>query len=288
MRRNDQHGPAMKLHRSPRFGEVSKAGLGRQTTENVGLQPIGTLVAKNTLALGEAANMGVMPDGSERANRERCSQRTEGGSVGRGRGGARNKTYRISEGLTGRQVTNLVDAVEHAARVNLPLNRMVTVHWQAAGVPPKAMSRATGRFLDLLSKTLKRHGSSTAWVWVHENGDDKGGHCHLLVHVPSSLVRYISCRQRSWLKRITGKPYKRRTILSRPVGGLLGLEVGNPDLHALNLRETLNYLIKGTDQQTAEVRHLTRLQAAGPVYGKRCGTSQNIGCKARKDYHGQQ
>jgi hypothetical protein len=281
-----RHGHAMKLHRSYGFGEVSNAGPQQELAEDTGLQPTGTFVAVSTLALGVAANIVVTPDESERAHRERCSERTEGGTVGRGRGGPRNKANRASVSLSEKQVANVKAAVAHAERIGLPLNRMMTVHWEASGVPLEAMAKATGRFTDFLSKALTRHGSRTAWAWVHENGESKGGHCHLLLHVPPSLVGYVARRQRSWLKRITGRPYKKRSIFSRPVGGLLGLEVGNPELHAINLGAALNYLIKGVDPQLADRLGLDRVESGGRVIGKRCGTSQNIGNKARKAYNG--
>jgi hypothetical protein len=47
----------------------------------------------------------------------------------------------------------------------------------------EGMAKATGRFTDLMAKALARHGSGTALLWVHENGDRKGAHCHLLAHV---------------------------------------------------------------------------------------------------------
>ena len=40
-------------------------------------------------------------------------------------------------------------------------------------------------------KATARHGTSSAWLWAHENvpgnGHDKGGRCHLLAHVPADL-----------------------------------------------------------------------------------------------------
>jgi hypothetical protein len=152
----------------------------------------------------------------------------------------------------------------------------------AAGVPPEHMARAIGRFTDLLTKALARHGSSTAWLWVHENGEDKGGHCHLLAHVPPALVPLVVGLQRGWLRRITGEPYRARVIRSRPIGGLLGLEEGNPALHAINLVAALSYVLKGASEAAAEKFNLERLERGGRIVGKRCATSQNIGAKARK------
>jgi hypothetical protein len=283
---DNRHGHALKLHRSSGFGEVSNMASHDEELEDAPLSPIGTFVAINNLALGVAANFTIEPAGSKRAPQERCSERTAGGRQQQARGGARNRADRVSYSLTRQQVANLTAAVEHAERIGLPLNRMMTVHWEASGVPLEAMARATGRLTDLLSKALTRHGSRTAWEWVHESGEGKGGHCHLLVHVPPALVSEVSRRQRSWLKRITGRPYRPRAILSKPIGGLIGLETGNPDLHAVNLATALGYLIKGADSEAAERFGIQKLEAGGRVIGKRCGTSQNIGPKARKEHNG--
>lgn len=148
------------------------------------------------------------------------------------------------------------------------------------------MAKATYRFTDLLTKALARHGSGTAWLWTHENvpgnGHDKGGHCHLLAHVPPDLVPVVTALQRGWLRRITAQPYRARVIHSKPIGGRLGLETGNPDLHAVNLEAALAYVLKGASPEAASQFGLERLEPGGRVIGKRCGTSQNIGAKARK------
>jgi hypothetical protein len=179
-------------------------------------------------------------------------------------------------------MANLTAAEAHARKIGLPFTRMLTIHWEAAGVPLAGMAKATSRFLDLLTKALARHGSQTAWLWSHEAGDRKGGHCHLLAHVPAELVSTLTRLQRGWLRRITGQAYRARVIRSKPIGGRLGLETGNPDLHAINLEAALGYVLKGASPEAASCFGLDRLEPGGRVIGKRCGTSQNIGAKARK------
>ena len=90
--------------------------------------------------------------------------------AGTGRGGARNRADRESHALTAAHIGNLKAAERHADKIGLPFTRMITIHWEAAGVPLAGMAKATGRFIDLLTKALARHGSRTAWLWVHENG----------------------------------------------------------------------------------------------------------------------
>ncbi len=257
-------GGALKLHRDCGFGGVSIAPRQPQKPMKPPIPETGTAPAINYLTSGVAA--------------------LSAGSTGRG--GARNRADRESHALTAAQIGNLRAAERHAEKIGLPFTRMISIHWQAAGVPLAGMAKATGRFTDLLTKALARHGSGTAWLWTHENvpgnGHDKGGHCHLLAHVPADLVPVVTALQRGWLRRITGQPYRARVIHSKPIGGRLGLETGNPDLHAVNLEAALAYVLKGASPEAASQFDLERLAPGGRVIGKRCGTSQNIGAKARK------
>lgn len=261
-----RHGGTLELHRGATFGEVSIAPIQLQCPANLPIAETGTALAINNLTLGVAA--------------------LSAGGVGRG--GARNRADRVSHALTVAQIRNLRAAERHAGQIGLPFTRMISVHWEAAGVPLAGMAKATGRFTDLLTKALARHGSPTAWVWVHESGDQKGGHCHMLVHVPAALVPLITGLQKRWLRRITSQPYRARVIHSKPIGGRLGLEAGNPGLHAINLAIALAYVLKGASPEAASKFDLERLEPGGRVIGKRCGTSQNIGATARKakDEHG--
>lgn len=258
-----RHGGALKLHRDCGFGEVSMAPLQPKAPENPPFPETGTAHAIKYLTSGVAALSASSP----------------------GRGGARNRADRTSHVLTVAQIANLRAAERHAQTIGLPFTRMITIHWQAAGVPLAGMAKATGHFTDLMAKAVARHGSGTAWLWVHENvpgkAHDKGGHCHLLAHVPADLVSRLTALQRGWLRRITGQPYRARVIHSKPIGGRLGLEAGNPDLHAVNLEAALAYVLKGASPAAASQFDLERLEPGGRVIGKRCGTSRNIGAKAR-------
>ena len=255
-----RHGGTFETSPFRGFGEVSIAPLQPHSPAKPPNSEAGPALAFNNLTLGVAAHLP-------------CSS---------GRGGARNRASRESHVLTPAHFTNLKAAAAYAKYIGLPFTRMITIHWEAAGVPLARMVKATGRFIDLMSKLLARHGSGTAWIWIHESGDGKGGHCHLLAHVPADLVPRLTALHRGWLRRITGKPYRARVIHSDPIGGRLGLETGNPDLHAINLEAALVYVLKGASPEAATEFGLERLEPGGRVIGKRCGTSQNIGAKARK------
>mgnify|MGYP000901929702 CR=1 FL=1 len=242
-----------------KFGEVSIFPTQPKMPRNSPVANIGTVFAINNITTGD---VGFSPEPA-------------------GKGGPRNRADRESHVLKATQIANLVASTRHAALIGLPFTRMITIHWEAAGVLLADMVKATGRYIDLLSKALARHGSATAWLWVHENGDGKGGHCHLLAHVPARLVQIVTRLQKGWLRKITGKPYKAGVIHSRPIGRRLGVEVGNPALHAANLETVLHYVLKEASLESIVRFRLSRYEFGGCVIGKRCATSQNIGRKAR-------
>lgn len=254
------HGGSFETSPNCKYSEVSIAPSRPQKPRNPLIPEDGTAVAINYLRLGVPAHLP-------------CSTQ---------RGGAHNRADRESHALTATQIANLKAAESHARAIGLPFTRMITIHWQAAGVTLADMVKATGRFLDLLAKSIARNKSKTAWLWVLENGDSKGGHCHLLIHVPAALVPILTRLQKGWLKRITGNPYRARVIRSKPIGGRVALETGNPELHAINLAAALVYVLKGANAEAAAKFGLERLEAGGRIIGKRCGTSQNIGAKARR------
>jgi hypothetical protein len=278
-----RHGGALKLHRVPGFGEVSIAPHQPQPRANAPMPETGTALAINYLTLGVAANLPcTVNPGEADARPAPQSAGARFREARPARGGARNRADRESHALTAANVANLRAAASHSCLVGLPLTRMLTIHWQAAGAPLAGMAKATGRFLDLLTRWLKRKGHRTAWLWVHENGDGKGWHAHILAHVPADVVRELTGRLRCWLRAITGQPYRKGVILSRPIGGRLGLERGNPELHAVNLEAALAYVLKGASPEAASQFGLERQEPGGRVIGRRCSTSENIAAKARK------
>lgn len=256
-------GACLKLHRFPQFGEVSKLHGLPENRRKPTIDQYGTPLAVSTLLLS----------GAPKSPRRRP-----------GRGGARNRSARESHALTAKQVGNLAEAAAHALTIGLPFNRMVTIHWEKAGVPLAEMARATGKYIDLVTKALARRGHATAWLWVHENGKDKGGHCHILIHVPASLVGWITGQHKKWIRRISGRPYRDRTIKSVPIGRHLGVEESNLDLFGQNLLSAVGYVLKGADDAAAAQLRLTRQSPEGRVIGRRCSTSQNIGWKARQEW----
>jgi hypothetical protein len=257
---------ALKLRRGATFGEVSNAALPSQSRAKLPNAATGTALAINNLSLGVAAQSAVRS----------------------GRGGNRNRADRETHALTKAHIGNLSAAEGHSRVIGLPITRMITIHWKAAGVPLPGMAAATGKFVDHLTRWLARRGYRIAWLWVHENAGDKGWHCHLLASVPAELVKPLVAAQKRWLRAITGRPYHAKVIHSDPIGGRLRLETGNPELHFANARAALAYICKGAPQSALDAAGIDRRhKAQGRIIGRRCSTSQNIGKAQRKAHHGQ-
>ena len=179
-------------------------------------------------------------------------------------GGARN--HFVSHALTAKRVQEIYDTAYAAIDVGRPLNRFVTVHWTALGVPDKVVARATGKLMKLAADWCATKGVKIAWAWVRENdaGDmSKGSHVHILLHCPTDLA--IGRMWRRWLRRIGIGKYRAGALASRSIGPRLNTCVTNQALYRSNLDVVLAYACKGVDPNQG-----------GKIIGKRSGASQNL------------
>ena len=256
--------PVLNLHWYDVFSEVSNHAANGEALEKLSLSQNGTIHAINYLSLS------VPPYSPHKPS---------------GRGGARNFASNTTNSLSVLQTGKLIAAKDFATRIGLPFTRFITIHWEAAGVSLGGIVKATGRYIDVLTKALARHGHCTALIWVQEGGHGKGGHVHIMAHVPACMVKRISGLNRKWLRLITGRPYVQRVIDSRPIGGRLNIEKNNVPLHFENLDKALGYVLKGANAKAIIKFGLTKQEAGGECIGKRCGMSQNIGPKAQSLHH---
>ena len=167
----------------------------------------------------------------------------------------------------------------HADLIGLHLNRHWIIHYERAGIPPDQGAAFVGRVLRLVGAYARRHNNKIAAIWVRENGEAKGAHAHILLHVPAGLT--LRNRIGGWIKA-AGGTYQRRVSKVHSIGGRLGLETSNPEKYAANLAEVLDYVVKGHEAEAHDRLALERQEPGGRVIGKRCGVSQNIGPSARK------
>lgn len=196
-------------------------------------------------------------------------------------GGRRNSASRISDSLSLHQAANIIAAAQFAAAAGMPFNRHLTIHWQQAGVTDHRAAWATGRFLKVAGDWIAKRGGRFAWAWVRENGERKGSHVHILLHLPAGTQ--IGGMQRRWLRLITGLPYCASTIKTARIGGTADAAQSAPNLYAFNLAAVVSYLLKGACAEAAREMRLTRLEPSGRIVGKRAATSQNVARAARRE-----
>lgn len=179
--------------------------------------------------------------------------------------------------LSSVQVRALIAAARFALESGRPFNRHVTIHWEVAGIHDSEAAQATGAYLKLIRDWLASSRRTPAWLWVRENGEGKGSHVHILLHIPGG-AHWTGTRMKRWLALITGKPYVRSTIQTRRIAGSIGSRA-----YQANLGTVLAYVIKGASPEAAARFNLDRLEAGGRITGKRCGWSQNIGAARRSN-----
>lgn len=188
------------------------------------------------------------------------------------------RTRKGSWRLTGSQRSNMIAASRHAAAIGLPLNRFVTINWEAAGVGDGV--RATGRFLKQAGDWLRRHGRRLTYVWVQERGRRVGQHVHVLLHVPPACARRFGQLQRGWL-RASGATLSKGVVKTRPIGrdytAALRAENGG---YLRDLERVLRYVMKQASRRAGPEAYPWGTSGSF-VLGKRCSTSENIGSAAR-------
>jgi len=186
-----------------------------------------------------------------------------------------------STALTLKQVQNILAAGDNTPRKHRGLNRFTTIHFEAAKVPDPVW--AIGRLMKLAGDWLRTRGAELFYIWVRESGDGKGEHVHILWSVRPDLVKEFALLERGWRKKLGAKP-KRGAFKSKPVGlsykhGAHEIQYGQD--YETHLAAVLSYIVKGAEPKAVKALGLSRVAIGGEFWGKRCGTSENVGRTAR-------
>lgn len=189
-------------------------------------------------------------------------------------GGARNRRDRTSLNLTRRQVDGLIAAADYAERTGLAFNRHWTVHYERAGIAEIDAPQFIGRLLKLAKGYATRKIGQFTAVWVRENGEGKGGHVHILMHMPAG--RTLRGRTGKWV-RLAGGTSRAKVSRVVSIGGALLSADKRSEHYRHNLATVLAYVLKGAERETGEALTLPRSGEGGLIIGKRCGWSQNVG-----------
>ena len=176
--------------------------------------------------------------------------------------------------ITVSQATSIIEAVEHAKSIGLPLVAHLTIHWAYTDVGDDSDGKLFAKFREGLDKWLRRQGIVFAAVWSRERmscGQAEAVHCHLLFHLPVEYCTKRKFQVEAAIYRLVkghGRDYWAEEVIKLVIWP-------NPDG---------KYLIKGGGPKVWKKFSLRnehrRLQ--GIIQGKRCGTTQNIGPVARR------
>ena len=194
-------------------------------------------------------------------------------------GGAGNRTTVTSDYLTLRQAQDLIAAAQCALGIGKPLTRHLTVRLEQQGIADANAVKAIGKLITLLRDHVRNTtGGEIAYIWSREHGAIIGGHVHMLLHLPAGYI-WQGQRVQRWIKRISGRQYKKGAIKTTRVGGTVKAHEQNPRLYLANLATVVGYLIKGICPNAGAALKLERMKPQGRVIGKRCGRSQNVGAR---------
>lgn len=199
---------------------------------------------------------------------------------GTGERAARNLANRATLNLSARNVGRIITAVDRSLLVGLRLNRFTTFHLEKVGVTDPV--GAISRYLKQAGDWVRSHGGTFAYVWVRENGDGKGDHVHIIMHVEALLQAGFRKLERGWKRRagIVQRKGLKRVCRTRPVGRRLTdyLAAGRgSDDYKVNLIAVRDYLLKGATQAVLDRFGIGRKSDGDcRVVGRRYGVSQNL------------
>lgn len=204
--------------------------------------------------------------------------------VKRGWGGARNSALRTSHYLTLADCLSLIAAADHAEIIGLPFNRHWTVHYENAGIAEADAATFIRKLLKLAGDYARRHNGRLAAVWCRENGKGKGGHVHIILHLPAALP--LSGKTRRWVQLAGGKYRKGVSVVRSIARSLKAAEQGGAH-YQRNVAIVRAYGMKGANREAGEALGLDRFEIGGLIVGKRRGWTQNLGKSARAAFASQ-
>lgn len=171
------------------------------------------------------------------------------------------------------EVENLLKADHMAARIGQPLTTFITIRWANTEHGESNINRRWSDLLNSLRIWASRRGFEWTAVGVHENPPsiEPAFNSHLLANIPDSF-------------RVAAKEW-----LMKKLGGSAGAIHIRPRVgQGWEADETLHYMCKGTDFQTAIRYGLIKKRGwkfdQGEVSFRRSTTTRNINATARAKF----
>lgn len=193
------------------------------------------------------------------------------------RGGARERRGKLTTLLSERDADLIEAAVIAAFQAGVPFNRFLTIHWGKGGLMPHEGADATHAFAKCARDWLRRRGCRPLYLWVRENdhGDaSKGDHVHMFWHLPAGVS--LHPMQLRWIKRITGRPYVKGTILTKVIAAHSKAAWRSPLQYLIDLRTVTDYVMKGAPDASSGPYRAREWGEGGRVIGQRFGMSREL------------
>jgi hypothetical protein len=160
-------------------------------------------------------------------------------------------------------VQNLLNAFQFAKSQGFPLNLAVTVQWALAPSPDRPLLRQA-KLLERAAKWGHRRKIPLVYLWVMERVAGAQPHSHIMLHMPTEYrAEFRHMLRYAWIVPSPPARLVRCQALPNPQG-------------------KLQYLLKGSETAVAEALGFAP-KPQGFICGKRCGTSESVGKKARRN-----
>jgi len=165
-----------------------------------------------------------------------------------------------------------MDAARFARKQGNLLNAHCTIHWQLTDAGRDTDGKRFAKVREGLSKVLARRGIQFTANWAREapHGNE---HAHMVFHLPH---KYWTGDKKAHADKWVQRAIER--LVERHGGGLADFAV-----RITRVNGWPTYLIKGTTPEVCGKYRLLRIwrKPQGTIFGKRCGSTQNLGPSAR-------
>lgn len=213
------------------------------------------------------------------------------------------KQYRIggTKRITVAQAIHLKAAVNFAELIDLPPNTHLTIHWVGTGAGDDPSGETFAKVRDGIARWLRRRGIPLTGIWVREKrsgGQADVEHAHLIFHLPIEWLDGAKLIHTNGGVEGCAELLQLEAALHRIVSHY----AGRPDDYAVKLKIPTNgglrglyngrsydglYALKGGGPQVWKLFPRIRKEWRKPqglIFGKRCGTTQNLGPSARRQH----
>ncbi|MFK4561890.1 hypothetical protein ABIF94_002489 [Bradyrhizobium ottawaense] len=181
---------------------------------------------------------------------------------------------KVTRSLSLSQYRDAERAWYHAVKLDLPLNRFISIKPASANIDPLDPDQRVKlwqRYLNKLSEFVSYHQFPLAYLWTRESKRNTGHdeHLHVLMHVPQHLTRRFNKVVRGWSDDANEIDVRASSYYSKRNSR------GAPE-------NVLTYITKNCPEASRNLGRTTKL--GGPIFGKRAGMSTNLTAKAIAKY----